>query len=101
MAAAPIRYAAVQPAAGWKGPAVFAAESGCLIAVILLIGFFLAYPASARRLPLALAAATALIVGVLGPRSGGATNPARQFGPALLSGQLNYLAVYLIAPVVG
>ena len=101
VAAAPIRYAAVQPSAGWNGPAVFAAESGCLIAVTLLIGFFLAYPAWARCLPLALAAATALIVGVLGPRSGGATNPARQFGPALLSGQLNYLAVYLIAPVAG
>jgi len=67
----------------------------------LLIGFFLAYPTRSRRLPLCLAAATAVIVGVLGPLSGGATNPARQFGPALLSGTYGSFAVYLIAPVVG
>jgi glycerol uptake facilitator protein/aquaporin Z len=99
--AAPVQYAAVQPAPDWNGLSVFLAESCCLVAVTLLIGFFLTYPARARRLPLTLAAATALIVGVLGPRSGGATNPARQFGPALLSGQRDYLAVYLIAPVLG
>ncbi|MFE7843238.1 aquaporin [Streptomyces sp. NPDC057474] len=99
--AAPIRYAAVQPAPDWNGLSVFVAEFGCLVAVTLLIGFFLAYPARARWLPLTLAAATALIVGVLGPRSGGATNPARQLGPALLSGESGYLAIYLIAPVLG
>jgi glycerol uptake facilitator protein/aquaporin Z len=101
VAAAPIRYAAVQPAPAWDGLSVSLAEFGCLVAVTLLIGFFLAYPARARWLPLTLAAATALIVGVLGPRSGGATNPARQFGPALLAGQLDYLAIYLTAPVLG
>lgn len=99
--AAPIRYATVQPAPAWSDLSVFLAESGCLVAVALLIGFFLAYPARSRWLPLALAVATALIVGVLGPRSGGATNPARQFGPALLSGDFSHLAVYLIAPVLG
>lgn len=82
---------------GFSGQAVLA-EFGCPVAVTLLIGFLLAYPARARRLPLTLAPATALIVGVLGPHSGGATNPARQLGPALLSGESGYLAVYLIAP---
>jgi glycerol uptake facilitator-like aquaporin len=96
-----VGYAAVQPAPSWNPFMVFLAEAGCLAAVTLLIGFFLAYPARSRRLPLLLAAATAVIVGVLGPLSGGATNPARQFGPALLSGAHGYLAVYLIAPVIG
>lgn len=99
--AAPVRYAAVQPAPDWNSLQVVLAEAGCLVAVTLLIGFFLAYPTRARWLPLSLAAATALIVGVLGPRSGGATNPARQFGPALLSGNHDDLTVYLIAPVLG
>ena len=69
---------AVQPAPSWNTSMVFLAEAGCLVAVTLLIGFFLAYPTRSRRLPLCLAAATAVIVGVLGPLSGGATNPARQ-----------------------
>ncbi|MFF1411970.1 hypothetical protein ACFVX6_19735 [Streptomyces sp. NPDC058289] len=45
--------------------------------------------------------ATALSVGVLGPRSCGASSLARRSGPATLSGNLNYLAVRLIAPVLG
>jgi len=101
VSAAPVGYAAVQPAPSWSAFMVSLAEAGCLVAVTLLIGFFLAYPTRSRRLPLCLAAATAVIVGVLGPLSGGATNPARQFGPALLSGTYGSFAVYLIAPVVG
>jgi aquaporin Z len=36
-----------------------------------------------------------------GPISGASMNPARSLAPAALSGQLNHLWVYLIAPVVG
>lgn len=32
---------------------------------------------------------------------GGSVNPARQFGPATLSGQTDFLWVYLVAPMVG
>ncbi|WP_371794215.1 aquaporin [Streptomyces sp. NBC_01718] len=35
------------------------------------------------------------------PPSGGCANPAHQFGPAVVSGQLNFLWVYLVAPLVG
>lgn len=37
----------------------------------------------------------------LGLRSGGSANPARQFGPALLSGNTTRLWIYLLAPVIG
>jgi glycerol uptake facilitator protein/aquaporin Z len=37
----------------------------------------------------------------LGPLSGGAVNPARQLGPAVLSGEDRFLWIYLIAPLVG
>ncbi|MFT9474089.1 aquaporin [Streptomyces sp. 11-1-2] len=35
------------------------------------------------------------------PSRGGSVNPARQFGPAIVSGQLDFLWVYLLAPMVG
>jgi glycerol uptake facilitator-like aquaporin len=37
----------------------------------------------------------------MGVRSGGSINPARQLGPALLSGLTTDLAIYLVAPVLG
>jgi aquaporin Z len=36
-----------------------------------------------------------------GPVSGASMNPARSLGPALLSGQLQHLWIYLVAPVSG
>lgn len=98
---APVRYAAVAPAPGWDPAAVFAAEAGCLLVITLLIGYFLANPAAAGALPFVLAAVTVLIIALLGPLAGGSTNPARQLGPALLSGQTGDLAVYMFAPLAG
>ncbi|MBC6462468.1 aquaporin [Actinomadura sp. HBU206391] len=36
-------------------------------------------------------------IALLGPRSGGSIDPARQFGPAALSGQTTDLWIYLVA----
>ncbi|WP_340375458.1 aquaporin [Streptomyces sp. SS7] len=97
----PADYAVVQPAPGWGTPAVAATEIGCLFLLTLVIGFFLANPTYDAWLPAVLAMLTAAIIAILGPRSGGSTNPARQIGPAVLSGNHHDLAVYLLAPVVG
>ncbi|MFE2936706.1 aquaporin [Streptomyces sp. NPDC059278] len=45
--------------------------------------------------------ATALIIALLGPCSGGSANPARQLGLALLSGSTAHLWIFLLAPVIG
>lgn len=38
---------------------------------------------------------------IIGPISGGSFNPARSLGPALISGNLTLLWIYLIFPVIG
>ncbi|MGW5465486.1 MIP/aquaporin family protein [Streptomyces sp. NPDC003996] len=96
-----MRYAAVHPSPAWNTTALMLAEGGCLALVVLMVGFFLAHPAISRWLPYAVGAATALIITVLGGWSGGSANPARQLGPALLSGGTQLLWVYLVAPLIG
>lgn len=96
-----LRYAAVRPSPAWNTTALVIAEAGCLMLVVLMVAFFLAHPAISRWLPYAVGTATALIITVLGGWSGGSANPARQLGPALLSGGTQLLWVYLAAPLIG
>jgi glycerol uptake facilitator-like aquaporin len=49
----------------------------------------------------AIGGAIALASLVGGPVSGASLNPARSLGPALVSGQLGSLWIYLTAPLVG
>jgi glycerol uptake facilitator protein/aquaporin Z len=69
--------------------------------VILIVGFLMARPGAARLVPYAIGASVGLVIAFLGPRSGGSINPARQLGPAVLSGQTTDLWIYLSAPVLG
>ncbi|GAB2247916.1 hypothetical protein Droror1_Dr00007798 [Drosera rotundifolia] len=43
----------------------------------------------------------ALGVLITGPISGGSMNPARSLGPAIISGKLDHLWIYLVAPTTG
>lgn len=97
----PVEFAVVHAAADWPASDVFAAEVACFILVTLLVGFFLAHPAAATKLPVTLASVIVVIAAALGPRSGGSINPARAFGPALLAGDFGHLSAYLLAPVLG
>ncbi|KOU13662.1 hypothetical protein ADK52_38390 [Streptomyces sp. WM6372] len=96
-----VGYGAAAAAPSWSAGAVFAAEGGCMVLVTLMIGFFLAHPAHERWFPSALAVLICAIIAVLGPLSGGSANPARQFGPVLMSGTTAGLWIYLAAPVLG
>lgn len=96
-----VAHAAIRPAAGWQPASVFLAEAGSMTVLILVVGFFMARPGRVRRVPYVIGLFVALVIALLGPRSGGSINPARQFGPAALSGQTADLWIYLVAPVLG
>ena len=51
--------------------------------------------------PLAVGFALSAAIFVAGPLTGGAVNPARAFGPNLLSGELAPLWLYFVGPVIG
>jgi MIP family channel proteins len=51
--------------------------------------------------PLAIGGTVALEALFAGPISGASMNPARSLAPALFSGQLSHLWIYLIAPILG
>ncbi|MFF3565283.1 MIP/aquaporin family protein [Streptomyces sp. NPDC002574] len=96
-----IAHAAIRPAPAWHPAEVFLAEAGSMAVLILVVGFFMARPGRVSRVPCAIGLSVALVIALLGPRSGGSINPARQFGPAALSGQTTDLWIYLVAPVLG
>lgn len=50
---------------------------------------------------IAIGAAVAVLALVAGPITGASMNPARSFGPALVSGHLENLWLYIVAPIIG
>ena len=101
VAEAPVAYAALQPGPGWSSLSLFAAETASMAVIVLLVGFCLTVARLAPFVPWIVGAAIGIAIAVLGTSTGGSVNPARQFGPATLSGQTNFLWVYLLAPMVG
>ncbi|MFF3055254.1 MIP/aquaporin family protein [Streptomyces sp. NPDC057909] len=96
-----VNYAAIVPAPTWHPASVFVAEAGSMTIIIVAVGFTMAHARLACLVPYVIGLSVALVIAVLGPRSGGSINPARQFGPAALAGQSADLWIYLVAPVLG
>jgi glycerol uptake facilitator-like aquaporin len=94
-----VAYGAIRSAPGWDGAEVFLAEVGGMAVVVVAFGLFLAR--HGRLVPYVIGLSVALVIALLGPRSGGSINPARQLGPAVLSGQTTDLSIYLVAPILG
>jgi glycerol uptake facilitator-like aquaporin len=97
----PVLYAVIQPAARWSATALFVAEALGMAVIVLTVGYFLSVPWLARFVPWLVGALIGLGIAVLGTQTGGSLNPARQFGPAVISEHTDKLWVFLVAPMVG
>jgi aquaporin Z len=95
-----VNYVATVP--GMKGAAVaFAAESVISFGMMLMVLSVSNTPRLARFTGLASGLLVACYITFEAPLSGMSMNPARTFGPALLSGTSNSLWIYFTAPLVG
>jgi glycerol uptake facilitator-like aquaporin len=97
----PIVYAALQPGPGWSTWQLFATEAFGMTVIVFLVGLCLAVQRLTPFVPWIVGALVGIGIAVLGTATGGSLNPARQFGPAVISGQTQFLWVYLVAPLVG
>jgi glycerol uptake facilitator-like aquaporin len=97
----PVDYAAIQPAAGWSGGAVFGAEAISLAILMALVVRFMERPALAWWTPAVVAVTVAVLIFGGGLTSGGSFNPARQLGPLLFAGWFSDLWPYMLGPLAG
>jgi len=97
----PVLYAVLQPGARWSTGELFAAETLSMGVIVFLVGLCLAVPRMAPLVPWVVGVLIGMAIVLLGTSTGGSVNPARQFGPAVMSGQSHFLWVYLLAPMLG
>ncbi|MGI8632621.1 MAG: MIP/aquaporin family protein [Solirubrobacterales bacterium] len=74
---------------------------GTFVLALVFLAAFLNPRARAAFGPLAVGLTLGVIVMVLGPLTGGAVNPARWFGPALVGGEFGDVWPYVVGPLVG
>ena len=97
----PVVYAVLQPGPGWSTGELFAAETLSMAVIVFLVGTCLAVPRLAPFVPWVVGVLIGTAIALLGTSTGGSVNPARQFGPAVISGQTQFLWSYLLAPILG
>jgi glycerol uptake facilitator-like aquaporin len=97
----PVLYAVIQPAPAWSAAPLFAAELIGMGVIVFAVGYVLSIPRLASLVPWLVGILIGLGIALLGTQTGGSLNPARQFGPAVISGHTTDLWVFLIAPMVG
>ncbi len=101
VAARAVNYAALQPGARWSTWDLFVGEALGMAVIIFIVGLCLAVHRLTPFVPWVVGALVGTGIAALGTATGGSLNPARQFGPAVVSGVTQYLWVYLLAPMVG
>ncbi|CAL9336720.1 aquaporin [Streptomyces sp. Tu 3180] len=95
-----IGYAAVHPAPGTGAVELFLIEGSALAAVFVVVTLAMAGPAPGALVPAVIGLGVGAVIAALGTVTGASINPARAFGPALLSGTYGHFWNYMIAPLV-
>ena len=90
----------IQPAAGWPVLAVAISEMLSTVVLLLALAWLTTRPRGGL-VPWANAALVAGLIVATGAGGGGSFNPARNFGPQLLTGEYRYFWTYLLAPLLG
>jgi aquaporin Z len=99
--AASVHYGMTIPGAGYPLWVIFLVEVGLTSLLVFSIFFFVSSHRLMRWTPLMVWILVALMVWLEAPISGTSLNPARSFGPALVSGVWHSLWLYLVAPPLG
>src|SRR5277367_4743598 len=97
----PVLYAVILPAPRWSAAPVFFAEAVGMAVIVFAVGYFLSVQRLAPFVPWLVGILIGLGIAMLGTETGGSLNPARQFGPAIVSGHTDKLWVFLLAPLAG
>jgi glycerol uptake facilitator-like aquaporin len=97
----PVVFASLQPGPGWSTWELFVVEALGMTVIALVVGLCLAVPRLTSFVPWIVGSLVGLGIALLGTATGGSLNPARQFGPAVVSGQTRFLWAYLLAPMFG
>jgi aquaporin Z len=96
-----VAYGATLPGKGYSTMTVFLGETITTFTMISLLTIFLAYRKIRRFTPALFPPLYSIMVWAESPISGTSTNPARSFGPALISGQWDGWWIYWLSPVLG
>lgn len=74
---------------------------GTFLLVLTVLVVALGVRSAKEWAPLAIGLALGLVGLIMVPLTGGAVNPARWFGPALVSGEFSSVLAYVVGPLVG
>ncbi|WP_406333684.1 aquaporin [Streptomyces sp. NBC_00203] len=95
-----VGYGAVAPAPGTSAVELFLVEGAALAAVFVAVVLVMTRPALRGLIPAVIGIGVGVVIATLGTVTGASINPARAFGPALLSGHHEHFWNYMIAPLV-
>ncbi|MGR6973642.1 MIP/aquaporin family protein [Streptomyces cynarae] len=91
----------IQPGAGWDSPAVVVLGELLSTAVLLWVLAAMTARPRPRSTPWVVAAVIWGLITATGSRTGASFNPARNFGPHVVSGDYHLFWAYMLAPLAG
>lgn len=96
-----VAFGATIPGAGYTTTAVVVGEAVTTFCLVTTLCLFLGFRPLRRFTPLVIPCLYAVMVPLEAHISGTSTNPARTFGPALISGRWDGWWIYWVGPMIG